>query len=205
MCRRVPAPNDQSRRWFLEQVPAAEQNLSSNRAHDTVDEVGCGSARYLISRGSAGPASNRPSARGDRGSEYSRCSRLQRRADSAGNRQRAPQGRLRSERTAISQTGPCAHPQKSVLSEEFERPILSSAGRYMLSSIPELRVNARKNSKSATFGQKIALLKSPATPKGRLLTEQQRISTWQVRSGPPRLGYPGLQPDAHLEGPDWMR
>jgi len=47
--------------------------------------------------------------------------------------------------TAISQTGPCSHPQKSVLPEEFERPIPSSAGRYTLLIIPALRVNARKN------------------------------------------------------------
>jgi hypothetical protein len=46
--------------------------------------------------------------------------------------------------TAISQTGPCTHPQKSVLPEEFERPIPSSAGRYTSRSIPALRVNARK-------------------------------------------------------------
>ena len=145
MCRRVPAPNDQSRRWSLEQAPAAEQNHSSNPAPDTVDEAGCGLLRRLNSRGSAGPASNGPSARGGRRSEHSHRSRLQMRADSAGNRQGSPQRRpLRSERTAISQTGPCTHPQKSVLPEEFKRPIPSSAGRYTSRSIPALRVNARK-------------------------------------------------------------
>jgi hypothetical protein len=46
--------------------------------------------------------------------------------------------------TALSQTEPCTHPQKSVLPEQFERPIPSSAGRYISRSIPALRVNARK-------------------------------------------------------------
>lgn len=149
MCRWLPAPNDQSRRWSLERAPAAEQNHSSNPAHDTVDEAGCGLLCHLSFRRSAGPASNGPSARGDCGSEHCRRSRLHRRADSAGKRQRAPLGRLlRSEMTAISQTGPCTHPQKSVLPEEFEQRIPSSAGRYMLLSIPALRVNARKKSRN---------------------------------------------------------
>src|SRR5262249_41860071 len=67
------------------------------------------------------------------------------RVDSAGNRQRVPQWRLLgSEMTTISPTGPCTHPQKSMLPEEFERPIPSSVGGYTSLSIPALRVNARK-------------------------------------------------------------
>ena len=164
MCRPLPAPNDRSRRWSLEEAPAAEQNHSSNPAPDTVDEAGYGPLGHLISRGSAGPASNGPSGRCDRGSEHSRRSRLHRRADSAGNRQRAPQGRLhRFEMTAISQTGPCSHPQKSVLPEEFERPIPSSAGRHMLLSITALRVNARKKPRNLRrFGREPQRGKSEA-------------------------------------------
>jgi hypothetical protein len=175
MCRRSPAPNDQWRWLSLEQVSAAEQSLLSNPAPDRVDEAACGLLRQLNSGRSAGPASNEPSGHGDLESEHGRRSRLHRRADSAGKRQRAPRGRLLGfELTAISLTGPCTHPQKSVLPEKLERTILSSAGRYMSLSIPALRVNARNNLEIRDA-----------------LSEQQRISTWQVRSPPRRFGHAG--------------
>lgn len=153
MCCRMPAPNDQSRRWSLDWAPAAEQNHPSNPAPDTADEAGCGPVCQLSSCRPADPAANEPSVCGGHGSEHSRRSRLHRRADSSGNRQRAPQRRLlRFEMTAISQTGPCSHPQKSALPEESERPIPSSAGRYTLLSIPALRVNARKKPQNPRSG-----------------------------------------------------